>query len=208
MLKLHEFDCLRANKATSAWGVEARVPFLDADFIDYVMGMDASHKMTEAGAKMEKHVLRQAFDTPENPYLPKEVLWRQKEQFSDGVGYGWIDALRDAAEAEVTDEMMGLAQFRFPKNTPATKEAYRYRVIFEQHFPQPSAVDTVPGGKSIACSTERAMQWNEAFKERADCSGRAVLGVHEAAYATGWSAMDQQTASQDGTPAAKREKPE
>ena len=208
--RLHEFDCLRANKSTSAWGVEARVPFLDADFIEYVMNIDPRAKMIDRkNGRIEKYILRKAFDTPEDPYLPEEVLWRQKEQFSDGVGYGWIDALRDAAEAEVTDQMMSQAEFLYPDNTPQTKEAYRYRAIFERHYPQKSAAGTVPGGRSIACSTERALQWSEDFKGRADCSGRAVSGVHDAAYDAKWSAAGGANAAAAGGvkgPPAKRAK--
>lgn len=178
---LHMFDCLRANKATSAWGLEARVPFLDLDFMDVVMNIDPEEKMIREG-RIEKHILRQAFDTPDDPFLPHHVLWRQKEQFSDGVGYGWIDSLRDLAEKNVTDLMFKNAKNRFPENTPVTKEAYMYRSIFETHFPQISAVRTVPEGPSIACSTARAMEWDQSFKDRADCSGRAVAGVHDSAY--------------------------
>jgi asparagine synthase (glutamine-hydrolysing) len=178
---LHLFDCLRANKSTSAWGVEPRVPFLDADFLDVAMSIDPSEKMISKG-KIEKHILRDAFDYPEDPYLPNEILWRQKEQFSDGVGYGWIDALRDNADKEVSDIMFANASNRFPENTPLSKEAYFYRSIFEEFFPQPSAIRTVPGGPSIACSTARAINWDESFKNRADCSGRSVKGVHSSAY--------------------------
>lgn len=178
---LHLFDCLRANKSTSAWGVEARVPFLDVDFLDVAMNIDPEEKMIKPG-RIEKHILRHAFDTPDDPYLPHEILWRQKEQFSDGVGYGWIDSLRDLAEKNVTDQMFDNAANRFPENTPATKEAYFYRSIFESHFPQISSVRSVPGGPSIACSTARAIEWDASFKNRADCSGRAIAGVHEKAY--------------------------
>jgi asparagine synthase (glutamine-hydrolysing) len=180
---LHLFDCLRANKSTSAWGVELRPPFLDADFLDVAMNIDPAEKMIRKDlGRIEKHILRQAFDTPEDPYLPPEILWRQKEQFSDGVGYGWIDALRDNAEKNVTDQMFENRANRFPENTPVTKEAYFYRSIFEEHYPQPSSIKSVPGGPSIACSTPRAIAWDESFKNRADCSGRSVAGVHEKAY--------------------------
>lgn len=183
IMNLHLFDCARANKSTSAWGVEGRTPFLDADFIDLAMNIDPAEKMIrKSEGRIEKHILRQAFDTPEDPYLPSEILWRQKEQFSDGVGYGWIDSLRDLAESRVTDQMFAHASHRFPENTPLTKEAYMYRSIFEEHFPQPAAVRTVPGGPSIACSTARAIEWDESFKNRADCSGRSVAGVHDSAY--------------------------
>ena len=186
---LHNFDCLRANKSTSAWGVEARVPFLDRAFLDVAMGMDPAQKACGALAegRMEKHVLRAAFDTPDRPYLPKEVLWRQKEQFSDGVGYGWIDMLRDHAEKHVSDSMFAKRDFLFPGTAPATKEAYYYRTIFSGHFPQASAAATVPCGPSIACSTAAAIEWDKRFKEMAmssggDCSGRAVEDVHTDAY--------------------------
>jgi asparagine synthase (glutamine-hydrolysing) len=135
---LHQFDCLRANKATAAWGVEARVPFLDRDFLDVAMTLDASEKLIRDG-KMEKHILRKAFDVPDAPYLPHDVLWRQKEQFSDGVGYGWIDSLQELANARVTDAQMASAVHRFPHNTPATKEAYMYREIFDMHFASAAA---------------------------------------------------------------------
>jgi asparagine synthase (glutamine-hydrolysing) len=182
---LYLFDCLRANKSTSAWGLEARVPFLDRDFLDVAMNIDPEEKMIKKDkGRIEKYILRDAFDTPEDPYLPHEILWRQKEQFSDGVGYGWIDSLRALAESSVTDQQFKYAANRFPENTPLTKEAYLYRSIFEEHFPQPSAARTVPGGPSIACSTARAISWDESFKNRADCSGRSVAGVHLDAYST------------------------
>lgn len=186
--RLYMFDCLRCNKAMSAWGVEPRVPFLDADFLDVAMNLNPEEKMIKTGPgvsesdkRVEKWCMRKAFDTPEDPYLPDEILWRQKEQFSDGVGYGWIDHLKDIAEREVSDQMFASAQNRFPHNTPTTKEGYRYRMIFEELFPGEAAEKTVPGGKSIACSTERAMKWDESFASRADPSGRAA-GVHDAAY--------------------------
>lgn len=201
---LHLFDCARANKTTSAWGLEARTPFLDADFLDLVMNIDPAEKMVDVkGGKMEKYILRKAFDTPEDPYLPHDVLWRQKEQFSDGVGYGWIDSLRDNAASRVTDQMFDNAANRFPENPPQTKEAYYYRSIFEEFFPQPSAVKTVPGGPSIACSTARALQWDESFKNRADCSGRAVAGVHDQAYDGAFVIGSE---ALDGEPDAKKQK--
>jgi len=175
--KLHWYDCLRANKSMSAWGVEARVPFLDRDFIDTAMSINPDAKMITSG-RMEKHILREAF----SDLLPEEIAWRQKEQFSDGVGYGWIDSLKDTAEQHVSDKQMKNAQYRFPVNTPMTKEAYYYRDIFVQHFPSQSAADTVPGGKSVACSTAEAMAWDEAFENCIDPSGRAVASVHEDAY--------------------------
>ena len=180
---LHSYDCLRANKAMMAWGVEARVPFLDLEFIDVAMGMDAQHKMVDkagpANRKMEKGVLREAFDGA----LPEKILWRQKEQFSDGVGYGWIDGLKAQAEQAVTDREFAAAAARYPFNTPATKEAYFYRRIFEQHFPGEACAATVPGGKSIACSSPAALAWDPAFANAADPSGRAVRGVHDDALA-------------------------
>lgn len=190
---LHYFDCLRANKAMSAFGVEPRVPFLDKEFLDYVMSLDPEVKMCkvrpgdEKRGSIEKFILRKAFDTPENPYLPEDVLWRQKEQFSDGVGYSWIDQLREVAENQVSDLQFRNRKNRFFKNTPPTKEGYRYREIFEQHFPGESARETVLGGPSIACSTAAAIEWDEEFKRLAtqvggDNSGRAVKGVHDSAY--------------------------
>jgi asparagine synthase (glutamine-hydrolysing) len=177
--KLHLFDCLRANKAMSAWGVEARVPFLDTAFMDVAMSLDPEVKMIKDG-RMEKHILRQAFEG----YLPDEILWRQKEQFSDGVGYSWIDSLKEMAAAQVSDEQMINAEYRYPYNTPATKEAYYYREIFAQHFPQQSAAETVPGGKSVACSTPEALAWDKALSDVIDPSGRAVTSVHDDAYET------------------------
>lgn len=186
--RLHMYDCLRCNKAMSAWGVEPRVPFLDADFLEVAMNIDPKDKMIVKGpgvdkkdVKIEKYCIRKAFDTPDDPYLPKEILWRQKEQFSDGVGYGWVDHLKAVAEEEVSDQMFAQAANRFPHNTPTTKEGYRYRMIFEEFYPGEAAEKTVPGGKTIACSTERAMKWDASFEKRADPSGRAA-GVHDAAY--------------------------
>ncbi len=180
---LHSFDCLRANKSMMAWGVEPRVPFLDVEFIDVAMRMDARHKMsgtTEDGSRrIEKSVLREAFDG----YLPRDILWRQKEQFSDGVGYGWIDGLKAHAEALVSDDDFAAAEMRFPINPPQTKEAYFYRCLFEQAFPGDACARTVPGGKSIACSSPAAIAWDEAFSRMADPSGRAVAGVHNDALA-------------------------
>lgn len=180
---LHQYDCLRANKSTSAWGIEARVPFLDADFLEVAMNIDTREKMIDAkNGKMEKYIIRKAFDDEEKPYLPKNILWRQKEQFSDGVGYGWIDSLKDWAEREVTERQMKHAARLFPYNTPQTKEAYLYRSIFTKHFEKEVAAQTVPGGPSIACSTAAAIEWDAAFKNMADPSGRAVSGVHVEAY--------------------------
>lgn len=174
--RLHQFDCLRANKATAAWGVEARVPFLDKEFLDVAMSIDPAAKMPAGG--IEKRILREAFAD----YLPDTVLWRQKEQFSDGVGYSWIDALRAHAAAAVTDRQMANARFRFPHNPPADREAYLYRRIFESHFPLPDAARCVPGGPSVACSTPEALAWDAELSRTVDPSGRAVAGVHRAAY--------------------------
>ena len=175
--KLHMFDCLRANKSMSAWGIEARVPFLDKNFMDVAMRINPEDKMCGNG-KVEKGVLRSAFEG----YLPEEILWRQKEQFSDGVGYSWIDSLKEFIESQVSDQQLANAQFKFPHNTPDTKEAYFYREIFEKHFPLPSAAECVPGGKSVACSTPQALAWDENFKKMADPSGRAVMSVHNDSY--------------------------
>ncbi|MDF3981771.1 asparagine synthase B [Luteibacter sp. PPL201] len=176
---LHYYDCLRANKAMSAWGVEARVPFLDTEFLEVAMGFDAQDKMV-ARKGIEKGILREAFDGA----LPDAILWRQKEQFSDGVGYGWIDGLKAHAEAVVSDREFAAAAARFPHNTPATKEAFFYRTIFERHFPGEACAATVPGGKSIACSSPAALAWDPAFAASADPSGRAVRGVHREALTT------------------------
>ncbi len=173
--RLHLFDCLRANKAMAAWGIEARVPFLDVDFLDVAMSVDPAEKMPrKAEGRIEKQVLRDAFAD----IIPDEVTKRQKEQFSDGVGYGWIDSLKAHAAVQVSDAEMRQAAVRFPHNTPDTKEAYYYRAIFDGHFPTPSAAWTVMGGKSIACSTPEAMAWDAAFAASADPSGRSVRGVH------------------------------
>lgn len=173
--RLHMFDCARANKATSAWGVEARVPFLDKEFVDVAMRLNPKDKMCST-ERMEKWILRKAFDNGE--YLPSEILWRQKEQFGDGVGYSWIDSIKDFAEINVTDQQMHTAEFRFPINTPDTKEGYLYRTIFEEYFPQESAAKCVPGGKSSACSTVEALAWDESFSKMADPSGRSMVDVH------------------------------
>ena len=178
--QLHLYDCLRANKSLMAWGVEGRVPFLDKRFLDTAMRINPTDKMCP-GKTIEKKVLREAF----TGMLPDEVLWRQKEQFSDGVGYSWIDALRDYAEQQVSDRKFAERADRFPVNTPVTKEAYLYREIFEDLFKLPSAVKTVPYGKSVACSTETAIAWDEKFKNMADPSGRAVTDVHADAYEMG-----------------------
>lgn len=176
--KLHLYDCLRANKALMSWGIEGRVPFLDKEFMDVAMTINPKDKMVTAHEKkIEKYVLRKAFED----MLPEEIAWRQKEQFSDGVGYSWIDSLKEAAEKEVSDEMMANAKFRFPLNTPQNKEEYRYRTIFEEHFPSETSAATVPSVPSVACSTPIALEWDEAFKKMNDPSGRAV-NVHETAY--------------------------
>ena len=179
---LHNYDCLRANKSMMAWGVEPRVPFLDRDFLDVVMQIDSAYKMvdsTTSGAqRLEKGILRQAFEG----YLPDEILWRQKEQFSDGVGYGWIDALKDYADRNVSDTLLQDAATRYPINSPHTKEAYLYRQLFEEFFPTPAAAMTVPGGKSIACSSPAAIAWSAQFSLNADPSGRAIKGVHNTAH--------------------------
>ncbi|EOS93987.1 asparagine synthase B [Erwinia tracheiphila] len=178
LLALHMFDCARANKAMSAWGVEARVPFLDKKFLDVAMRINPADKMCGANGKMEKHILRECFSS----YLPESVVWRQKEQFSDGVGYSWIDTLKEVAAQQVSDQQLQTAHFRFPYNTPTSKEGYLYREMFEQLFPLASAAECVPGGPSVACSSAKAIEWDEAFKTMDDPSGRAV-GVHQSAYA-------------------------
>ncbi|MBA6399123.1 MAG: asparagine synthase (glutamine-hydrolyzing) [Colwellia sp.] len=175
--RLHKFDCLRANKSMSAWGIEARVPFLDKNFMDVAMRINPEDKMCGNG-KMEKAILRESFEG----YLPKEILWRQKEQFSDGVGYSWIDGLKAHVESQVTDQQLATANFKFPVNTPDSKEAYFYRTVFEDKFPLSSAADCVIGGKSVACSTEEALAWDESFRNNADPSGRAVMSVHNDSY--------------------------
>ena len=172
--KLNLYDCLRANKSLAAWGVEGRVPFLDKEFMDVAMRMNPQEKMAGNG-RMEKWVVRKAFED----ILPASVAWRQKEQFSDGVGYGWIDTLKQIAKEQVTDEMMTNAGFRFTINTPRSKEEYLYRTIFEEHFPSDAAAACVPSVPSIACSTAEALAWDESFQNNADPSGRAVSGVHE-----------------------------
>ncbi|AJQ98335.1 glutamine-hydrolyzing asparagine synthetase [Hafnia paralvei ATCC 29927] len=176
LLALHMYDCARANKAMSAWGVEARVPFLDKKFLDVAMRLNPKDKMCGNG-KMEKYILRECFES----YLPASVAWRQKEQFSDGVGYSWIDTLKETANQQISDQMLANAHFRFPYNTPNSKEGYLYREIFEELFPVPSAAECVPGGPSVACSSAKAIEWDESFKKMDDPSGRAV-GVHQSAY--------------------------
>ncbi|EEC75023.1 hypothetical protein OsI_11112 [Oryza sativa Indica Group] len=181
---LHQYDCLRANKATSAWGLEVRVPFLDKEFINVAMSMDPEWKMYNADlGRIEKWVMRKAFDDEEHPYLPKHILYRQKEQFSDGVGYNWIDGLKAFTEQQVSDEMMKNAAKVYPHNTPVNKEAYYYRMIFERLFPQESARETVPWGPSIACSTPAAIEWVEQWKASHDPSGR-LIASHNSASAS------------------------
>lgn len=175
--KLYLYDCLRANKSLSAWGVEGRVPFLDKEFLDVAMSLNPQDKMVSNG-KIEKYVLRKAFED----MLPTEVCWRQKEQFSDGVGYSWIDSLKRITAEAVTDSMMATAKERFPVNTPMNKEEYYYRSIFEEHFPSKSAAMTVPSVPSVACSTAEALAWDASFKNLNDPSGRAVKNIHNMSY--------------------------
>ncbi|HEY0750580.1 MAG TPA: asparagine synthase B [Chitinophagaceae bacterium] len=175
--KLHLYDCLRANKSLAAWGVEGRVPFLDKEFIDVAMRVNPADKMSGNG-KIEKWLLRKAFED----YLPAEVAWRQKEQFSDGVGYSWIDTLKKITNEQVTDEQLKNAAYKFPINTPRSKEEYFYRSIFSELFPGDEAANCVPSEPSVACSTAIALEWDEAFKKMHDPSGRAVKSVHEQAY--------------------------
>ncbi len=175
--KLHLYDCLRANKSLAAWGVEGRVPFLDKEFMDVAMRLNPADKMARNG-KMEKWILRKAFED----YLPADVAWRQKEQFSDGVGYGWIDTLKLMTSQAVTDEQLANARFRFPVNPPRSKEEYYYRSIFSEHFPSECAASCVPSVPSVACSTAEALAWDESFKKMNDPSGRAVKNVHQDSY--------------------------
>ena len=175
--KLHLYDCLRANKSLSAWGVEGRVPFLDKEFIDVAMRLNPEAKMCP-GNTIEKKIVREAF----SGMLPESVAWRQKEQFSDGVGYSWIDTLKEFTGQAVTDEQMAHAAERFPINTPMNKEEYYYRSIFSEYFPSESAAHSVPSVPSVACSTAEALAWDEIFKNMNDPSGRAVTGIHQEAY--------------------------
>ena len=175
--KLHMYDCLRANKSLAAWGIEGRVPFLDKEFMDVAMRINPQDKMIN-GERMEKWVVRKAFES----YLPESVAWRQKEQFSDGVGYSWIDTLKALVEEKISDEQLENAHFKFPIQTPTTKEEYYYRSIFEEHFPSDAAALSVPQEPSVACSTKIALEWDEAFKNMNDPSGRAVANVHEDSY--------------------------
>jgi len=175
--KLHMYDCLRANKSLAAWGIEGRVPFLDKEFIDIAMQINPNDKMI-SGNRMEKWVVRKAFED----LLPESIVWRQKEQFSDGVGYSWIDTLKKLVDEKVSDHEIKNARFRFPIQTPLSKEEFYYRSIFESHFPSESAALCVPQEPSIACSTKIALEWDEAFKNNNDPSGRAVSKVHDKAY--------------------------
>lgn len=175
--KLHMYDCLRANKSLAAWGIEGRVPFLDKEFMDVAMRINPKDKMIN-GERMEKWVIRKAFES----YLPESVVWRQKEQFSDGVGYSWIDTLKEVVEREVSDEQLANAKFRFPLQTPTSKEEFYYRSIFEAHFPSDAAALCVPQEPSVACSTKIALEWDETFRNMNDPSGRAVAQVHTDAY--------------------------
>ena len=175
--KLHMYDCLRANKSLAAWGIEGRVPFLDKEFMDVAMRINPKDKMIN-GERMEKWVIRKAFEE----YLPESVAWRQKEQFSDGVGYSWIDTLKEIVEEKVTDEQLSNAHYKFPIQTPTNKEEFYYRSIFAEHFPSDTAALSVPQEASVACSTQIALEWDEAFKNMNDPSGRAVANVHDDAY--------------------------
>ena len=175
--KLHLYDCLRANKSLAAWGVEGRVPFLDKEFLDVAMRLNPAAKMCP-GRTIEKKILREAF----TDMLPEEIVWRQKEQFSDGVGYGWIDTLKRITAEAVSDDEMARTAERFPINPPRNKEEYYYRSLFEEHFPSESAAHSVPSVPSVACSTAEALAWDAAFQNMNEPSGRAVKGVHEAAY--------------------------
>jgi len=175
--QLHLFDCLRANKSMASWGVEARVPFLDREFLDIAMTLNPADKLSGNG-KMEKQILRDAF----SDYLPPKILKRQKEQFSDGVGYNWIDTLKKVADKEVSDQQLKNAKYRFPINTPLTKEAYLFRSIFTEHFPTDDAAKCVHGGPSVACSTPNALAWDKSLKSVIDPSGRAVKSIHNDSY--------------------------
>ena len=175
--KLHMYDCLRANKSLASWGIEGRVPFLDKEFMDVAMRLNPKDKMCGEG-KIEKWILRKAFED----YLPEEVTWRQKEQFSDGVGYSWIDTLKERVDQEVTDDQLKNAEYKFPINTPKSKEEYYYRTIFSELFPSDAAAKTVPSVPSVACSSEVAIEWDEAFKNMNEPSGRAIKNVHNESY--------------------------
>jgi len=199
--RLHQWDVLRANKAPFAWGVEPRVPFLDRDFMNYSMTIDGKHKQprrdpttgkaaldADGRPVMEKYLIRKAFDSPTDPYLPDSVLWRQKEQFSDGVGYDWVDGLKDFAASIVSDAEWDARAERFPVDTPRSREYYLLRTLFAEQFPKPAALETVPRGLSVACSTPEAVNWKPEWKELHEISGRAIANVHE--QAEGFGAMD------------------
>tara|TARA_E500000081_G_C6111758_1_gene343062 strand:+ start:5 stop:1600 length:1596 start_codon:yes stop_codon:yes gene_type:complete len=175
--KLHMYDCLRANKSLAAWGIEGRVPFLDKEFMDVAMSINPKDKMISAD-RMEKWVLRKAFED----ILPETVAWRQKEQFSDGVGYSWIDKLKEMVEKEISDEQLTNAHYKFPIQPPSSKEEFYYRSIFTEHFQSDAAAWSVPSAPSVACSTPTALEWDESFKNMNDPSGRAVANVHDDAY--------------------------
>ncbi|MBK9317495.1 MAG: asparagine synthase B [Bacteroidetes bacterium] len=175
--KLHLYDCLRANKSLAAWGVEGRVPFLDKEFMDVAMRLNPADKMAGNG-KMEKWILRKAFED----LLPEQIVWRQKEQFSDGVGYGWIDTLKALANEKISDEELAQAKFRFPVHPPMSKEEYHYRSIFHSHFPSDTAAACVPSVKSVACSSAEALAWDPSFQNLNDPSGRAVKNIHNSSY--------------------------
>jgi asparagine synthase (glutamine-hydrolysing) len=175
--KLHLYDCLRANKSLASWGVEGRVPFLDKEFVDIAMRLNPADKMA-GGGKIEKWILRKAFED----YLPDDIVWRQKEQFSDGVGYSWIDTLKKITSQEVSDEELERAKERFPVHPPMSKEEYYYRSIFSDHFPSDAAAACVPSVPSVACSTPEALAWDRSFRNLNDPSGRAVSNVHQESY--------------------------
>ena len=175
--KLYQYDCLRANKSLAAWGIEGRVPFLDKEFIDIAMNINPSDKMINSD-RMEKWVLRKAFES----YLPNEVTWRQKEQFSDGVGYSWIDSLKELVNLSVSDNEFQNANKRYPFQTPQNKEEYYYRSIFEEHFPSKTAAETVPSVPSVACSTPIAIEWDKSFQNLNDPSGRSIQNIHKDSY--------------------------
>ncbi len=175
--KLHLYDCLRANKSLAAWGVEGRVPFLDKEFLDVAMRINPEDKRPKDG-RIEKWIVRKAFEN----ILPESIAWRQKEQFSDGVGYSWIDSLKELASKTISDEQLANAKYRFPINTPMTKEEYCYRSIFSEHFPSDTAAACVPSLPSVACSTPEALAWDEELRKLIDPSGRAVKNVHKQAY--------------------------
>ncbi len=182
MEKLHLYDCNRANKSLMAWGIEGRVPFLHKEFIDIAMGLNPLDKMSiklpDGKQRIEKWIVRKAFED----ILPPDVCWRQKEQFSDGVGYSWIDTLKEMTNQKVSDAEFAQRERRFPVNTPKTKEEYFYREIYSRLFPSDSAALCVPHEAGVACSTAKALEWDEAWKKMDEPSGRAISGVHDSAY--------------------------